>query len=181
MVVNFAVGSRLLFGFCMVTLMFAGITSTAMAEQPATFLKSLSGTWRGSGSIYISKNSQKTPVRCKITSTLNEAKRKLINKGRCATAQRKTRISGSIGYLATGNQLTGSYINALGDYTVTQSSGMVKGRIMTLHTTFNNRSVSKISRTRNVVKRVSKRKFTVTVYEKIDGSFKRRGSITFTK
>jgi len=154
---------------------------SAWAETPKIFLKSLSGTWRGSGTIYISEKSKKSPVRCKITSTFNEAKRTLANKGRCATAQKKSRISGNIKYSATGNKLTGSYINALGNYVVTNSSGSISGSRMTLLTTFRNTSISKISRTRNVVKRISKKKFKVTIFEKINGSYKRRGTIIFTK
>lgn len=158
-----------------------GSTRTVYAESPAVFLKSLSGIWRGSGSIYISEKSKNTPVRCKVTSTFDKAKRQLSNKGRCATAQKKTQVSGRIGYSSSGNRLTGSYINALGEFVVTRSSGSVSGTSMTLNTTFQNKTVSKISRTRNVVKRISKRKFTVVIYEKIGGSYKRRGSITFTK
>ena len=120
-------------------------------------------------------------MRCKVTSTFDKAKRRLSNKGRCATAQKKTRVSGRIGYSSSGKGLTGSYINALGEYVVTSSSGSVSGTKMTLNTTFQNKTVSKISRTRNVVKRISKRKFAVIIYEKVGGSYKRRGSITFTK
>jgi len=69
----------------------------------------------------------------------------------------------------------------LGGYVVTGSSGSVSGTTMKLLTTFKNTSVSKISRTRNVVKRLSKRKFRVTIFEKIGGSYKRRGSIIFKK
>ena len=166
---------------CAVIFVSIGLTSNAHAESPAVFLKSLSGTWRGSGSIYISKKSKNTPVHCKVTSTFDGAKRRLSNKGRCATAQKKTRVSGRIGYSSSGNKLTGSYINALGEFVVTSSFGSVSGTKMTLNTTFQNKTVSKISRTRNVVKRVSKRKFTVVIYEKVSGSYKRRGSITFTK
>lgn len=166
---------------CSVSIVSIGLTNIVHAESPAIFLKSLAGTWRGSGSIYISEKSKNTPVRCKVTSTFDKAKRRLSNKGRCATAQKKTRVSGRIGYSSSGNRLTGSYINALGEYVVTSSSGSVSGTKMTLNTTFQNKAVSKISRSRNVVKRVSKRKFTVVIYEKIGGSYKRRGSITFTK
>ncbi len=166
---------------CILSFISLGLTSVVRAESPAVFLKSLSGTWRGSGSIYVSEKSKNTPVRCKITSTLDEAKKRLINKGRCATAQKKTRVSGSIGYSSSGNKLTGSYFNALGEFVVTSNSGSISGTKMTLHTTFRNKTVSKIARTRNVVRRVSKRKFTVVVYENVGGSYKRRGLITFTK
>lgn len=162
-------------------MLIVGFTGASSAESPAVFLKSLSGTWRGTGTIYISEKSKKSRVRCKITSTLNKAKRKLVNKGRCATTQRKSRISGSISYFASGNKLSGSYFNALGDYRVTKSSGSVTGTTLTLHTTFENRSISEISRTRNVVKRISKRKFKVTIFERVKGSYKRRGTIVFTK
>jgi hypothetical protein len=176
-----AIQRWLLIIFCVLSLSSLGLTGLVRAESPAAFLKSLSGTWRGSGSVYISDKSKNSPVRCKITSTLNEAKKRLSNKGRCATAQKKTRISGSIGYESSGNKLTGSYINAIGDFAVTSSSGSISGSRLTLYTSFQNQAVSKITRTRNVVTRVSKRKFIVVLYEKVGGSYKRRGSITFTK
>lgn len=171
----------LLIVLCAVSFVSIGSTRSVHAESPAVFLKSLAGTWRGTGTIYISEKSKNTPVRCKVTSTFDKAKRRLSNKGRCATAQKKTRVSGRIGYSSSGKGLTGSYINALGEYVVTSSSGSVSGTKMTLNTTFQNKTVSKISRTRNVVKRISKRKFAVIIYEKVGGSYKRRGSITFTK
>lgn len=158
-----------------------GQSGVARAESTQDFLKSLSGTWRGSGSVYISEKSKNAPVRCKITSTLNEQRKKLRNRGRCATAQRKTRVSGSIGYSATDKKLTGSYFNALGDFTITGSSGSLSGSTMTLITTVQKKQSGKVSRIRNVVRRVSKRKFKIAIYEKIGGSYKRRGSITFTK
>ncbi len=176
-----AIHRLLLTAICSVSIFSIGLASTVRAESPAVFLKNLAGTWRGSGSIYISEKSKNTPVRCKVTSTFDKAKRRLSNKGRCATAQKKTRVSGRIGYSSSGNRLTGSYINALGEFVVTSSSGSVSGTKMTLNTTFQNKAVSKISRSRNVVKRVSKRKFTVVIYEKVGGSYKRRGSIIFTK
>lgn len=166
---------------CVVSSISIGRTNIARAESPAVFLESLAGTWRGSGSLYISEKSKNAPVRCKMTSTFDKAKKRLSNKGRCASAQKKTRVSGRIEYASSGNRLTGSYINALGEYVVTSSSGTVSGTSMTLNTTFQNQAVSEISRTRNVVKRISKKKFSVVVFEKIDGSYKRRGSITFTK
>jgi len=176
-----AIHRLLLIVLCAVSIAMIGLTSTVHAESPAVFLKSLAGTWRGTGSIYISEKSKNTPVRCKVTSTFDNAKRRLSNKGRCATAQKKTRVSGRIGYSSSGNRLTGSYINALGEFVVTSSSGSISGTKMTLNTTFQNKTVSKISRTRNVVRRISKRKFSVVIYEKVGGSYKRRGAITFTK
>ncbi len=153
----------------------------ASAETSEGFMKSLSGSWRGKGTVSISKKSKITPIRCKVTSRLNQIGKTLHNKGRCATAQRKIRISGTIGYSAKGNKVSGSYLGSFGDIVVTASSGVVKGNQLTLNTTFNSKSVSKVSRSRNVIRRISSRKFTVTLYEKDGGSYKYRGKITFSK
>ncbi len=152
----------------------------AAAEPPDRFLKSMAGTWRGKGTAYISEKAKKTPVRCKITSTFNAKKRQLSNKGRCATAQKKARVSGSIRYSATG-KLSGSYISAFGDTRMTGSTGSISGTTLILYSTFVDNSINKVSKIRNVIRRLSKRKFSVTIYEKTGSTYIRRGSITFTK
>jgi len=151
------------------------------AQSPGVFLKTMAGAWRGTGTAYISDKAKNAPVRCKITSTFDAAKRQLSNKGRCATAQKRSRVSGSISYSATGNKLSGSYISSFGDTKMTSSTGSIAGNTLTIYSTFVDNSVSRISRIRNVIQRVSGRKFIVTVYEKTGDSYIRRGKITFTK
>ncbi len=153
----------------------------AYAQSPAEFLKSMSGTWRGTGSIYASKEAKNTPLRCKITSVFDAQKRRLRNKGRCATAQRKTQVTGAIGYTEGSDKLNGSFINPLGNFEVTKSSGQINNNTLTLHTIIRDKDVNKIFRIRNVIKRISANKTIVTIYENEGGKYQQRGKITLTK
>ncbi len=172
---------QILMGLSITSILLGVSGFSAWAESPADFLKNMSGTWRGSGSIYISEKSKNSPLRCKITSVLDEVKKKLINEGKCATAQKKSRVTGSINYSDSDNKLTGSYFNALGDFVVTKSYGVVSGPVMTLHTTFLNEAIGKVSRVRNVVTQISDTEYRVDIFEKTKGTYEPRGSITFTK
>lgn len=165
-------------GFVLAGLM---LSSGANAGSAEVFLKSMSGTWRGKGTVYISEKSKNSPVRCKITSTLDKAARKLRNKGKCATAQKKANVSGAITYAASGNKLSGAYIRSFGDLALTRSSGSINGNRMTLNSTFIENGSNRLIQSRSVLKRISSRKFVVTIFEKVKGAYKRRGRITFSK
>ncbi len=164
-----------------VLIMCLTVAAPVQAEPAAGFLNSMAGTWRGKGRVYISKKSENAQIRCKITSTLNKIKRKLSNKGRCATAQRKVRVSGAIGYSAGNNRVSGSYLGALGNTVITRSFGTVNGNQLTLDTTFLDEKANRVTQARSVIRRLSKRKFTVTLFEKDGGSYLNRGKITFTR
>jgi hypothetical protein len=155
--------------------------SGANAGSAESFLQSMSGTWRGKGTMYISQKSKNSPVRCKITSTLDKAARKLRNKGRCATAQKKAAVSGAITYSTSSNALGGAYLRSFGDLKLTRSSGTISGNRMTLNSTFIEKGSNKLVHSRSVIKRISARKFTVTIFEKVKGTYQRRGKIAFSK
>ena len=162
-------------------IMVFALASPVQAESAANFLKSLAGTWRGSGTVFVSEKLKNSKVRCRITGTFDAGKRRLLNKGRCATAQKKISVRGAINYSGKGNQVSGSYVGAVGDSVITRSGGVVKGTRLTLNTTFQDRAVNKIIRTRSVIRRLSTGKFTITLFEKEGGSYINRGKITFRK
>ncbi len=153
----------------------------ARAETAESFLKGMSGTWRGSGTMHVSEKSKKSPVRCKITSTFDAKAHVLRNKGRCATAQRKAIVSGSIRFSPGSNALSGSYIRSFGDLAMTKSSGAVGGGKLVLNSTFIEKGSNRLIRTKSVIKRLSARKFVVTIFEKINGRFQWRGKVVLSR
>ena len=169
---------RILIGILFV---LALLPASVRAETTAGFLKSIAGTWRGQGVVYVSGKSKSAKIRCKITSTLSKARKKLRSKGKCATAQRKVRVSGTIGYSSGSNKVTGSYLGALGNRVVTRSSGLLKGNRLIFNTTFQDKQANKITKSRSIIRRLSARKFTITLFEKVGSSYVNRGKITFSK
>ncbi len=145
------------------------------------FLQSMAGSWRGSGTMAISEKSKSSRVRCKITSNLDKTGAKLRNKGQCATTRSKIDVSGSLAYERGGSKVSGSYIGTNADIVVTNSSGSVKGGKLVLFATMFDEKVNKISRSRSVIKRLSAKKFTVTIFERKKGVYQKLGKLTFTK
>ena len=166
----------LAFGFCL-----AAAAGPAQAGQADRFLGSMQGKWRGSGKVQISKRSKSTPIRCSITSKLNESKRQLENSGRCATTSGKETVSGAIRYSRDGNKLTGVFLNSVGDIKITKSSGSLSGDTLTLSSTAIETGVGRVTRSRNIIKRLGARKFSMSIQVFEDGKWQNRGSITFEK
>lgn len=155
--------------------------SAALPGDAAHYLRAMEGTWAGTGTLQISQASKNTKIRCKIVSTFDEDRRTLRNKGKCATTQRRTVVSGSISYNETGSKLSGAFINSFGDYKMTRSSGSIRGRTLTLSTTSIDETTGKVLYLRNVIRKMSARKYSVTLYQKIDGTYQKRGKMTFSR
>lgn len=83
--------------------------------QASEFLKSLEGTWRGSGEIrQYGPNKPTERTVCKITSQYSEAAGELKTKGRCGTVSGSGRINGLL-QSQNGRDVIGNFIGRGGN------------------------------------------------------------------
>ena len=157
------------------------LSDTAHAGKADAFLSSLQGEWRGRGTVRISSAKKKTRVSCVIKSVLKKSSRQLVNTGRCATAQGKSRVSGTLKYSKDGEKLDGVFFSSTDGVKVTRSSGVISGNTMVLTANLLEVSIGKISKSRSTIKRFGKNKYTLSISIFENGKWSSSGSISFKK
>ncbi len=106
--------------------LFLGLTGQAQASE---FLKSLEGTWRGSGEIrQYGANKPTERTVCKITSQYSETAGELKTNGRCGTVSGSGRINGML-QSQNGKDVTGNFIGRGGNNNL---KGAIAGKQITL-------------------------------------------------
>jgi len=149
----------------------------AMAGPADSYVKKLVGNWRGGGIVAISSKGKKVKLRCKSTNILDEKKRKLSMRGRCASTQGTRALSVSIGYSADGQRLNRISYQMAGRGG--GSNGQLRGNILTLNGAVKSSSGGQIP-TRSRISGTG-RNYSITFFAKIDGKWKNRGSLKFQR
>lgn len=151
--------------------------SFALAGPAETYVKKLVGNWRGSGIVAVSSKGKKAKLRCKSTNSLNEKKRKLSMRGRCASTHGTRALSVTIGYTADGNKLNRVSYQMAGNGG--GSNAQLRGNSLTLNGSIKSSSGGLIP-TRSRISR-SGSKYTITFFARIGGVWKNRGSLKFSR
>ncbi|PLX37472.1 MAG: hypothetical protein C0606_03985 [Hyphomicrobiales bacterium] len=125
---------------CAIAALSAAAPVPASADAGTDFLAAISGSFKGRGVVRESADKAPENVICQLTSTLARDGTLLKNSGKCAGAQAKIKVAGSLGYLANTGQLTGSLLTTGSQDGTTKSTGKPTGSGATFTTvTFDNR------------------------------------------
>jgi len=109
---------------------FAFAPSLAIAGAADAYVKGLVGKWRGGGTVLVNDKGKKIKLRCSTVNTLNDAKRELTMKGRCASSQGTRPLRGRIKYSADGNSIASVSLKLAGRGG--RTSGNLSGKTLTL-------------------------------------------------
>lgn len=148
-----------------------------LAGPADKYVKNLVGKWRGDGIVAVSSKGKKVKLRCKSTNTLDEKKRKLSMRGRCASSQGTRALSVSIGYTVDGKRLNRISYQMAGRGG--GSNGQLRGNTLTLNGSVKSSQGGKIP-TRSRISGVGGN-YSITFFARIDGKWKNRGSLKFRR
>lgn len=162
----FAAGSTFLLAF-----------SSAHADALNAF-ESLEGKYKGSGTALMEAGGKKVRVSCSLTNTVDGSKLKV--RGKCASSQGARRISGSLS--GNGNSVSGNFLGATGTAKMVGSSGSVKGKTMTIVSSFVDETKGERIKVRQII-RVAGSGFKAEFYTLNSDSkrYEAAGSISFKK
>lgn len=159
--------SRAAAALCAAAILAAGaiLSAPATAADADKFFEKFEGKWKGGGSVKRSLDAKPIKIRCALDLKLNEASKKLENKGRCATTSGKSKVSGAISYSASGNGLSGAFLRNYANTRVLKSSGSFDKKAMTLNATHQDTNTDKVSRSRTIISLPNGNSFETAIYE----------------
>ncbi len=156
-----------------------GATSS-QASSSQNFIKNLAGKWRGGGVLTINDKGKKVRLRCTLDNKLNEQKRQLAIRGRCAAASGRRSVRGSITYAVTGNGISGVALNSTANARVVGSKASFDGKRLTLVSNVLETAVNRNVRTRNVITG-SQSRFSIAISSNKGKGWKRSGTLSFKR
>jgi len=171
--------SRKFTGLALATMTMLALPQFAQAETATEFLKSLEGDYVGRGkATIIGENSEK--IACKITNTYDEAAKKLLLNGECASTKGKDKING--GVTAKNNTFDGTFVSPRKGMTITQSSGRFSGGKMILTASMVDNTAGRLVRIQQIISKSGKdivAKF--LTYDNATKTYKQSGDISLKK
>jgi hypothetical protein len=161
-------------------LAFAVDAATGVARADAgAFLRSIEGSFRGSGTAAIPGRDEVENVSCRVSNAYDQQASALVVSGNCATTQAKSAVKGQLTH--NGDSVSGSLISTAGGTSQTSSSGEVNGNTLVVSTNFIDNRTGKLTRSRQVVSKTGggfRAEF--YTYDNRAGKFMKAGSIRFT-
>ncbi|MEC9342205.1 MAG: hypothetical protein VYD64_00010, partial [Pseudomonadota bacterium] len=139
----------ILAGTMLATGLNAAMPAAQAAEAAGQFLKRLEGEYRGRGSAMLPGRDDAEKVTCQLTNHYDADGKTLVVKGKCASAQAKSSVSGKM--MHDGDSVSGSLISSA-EATVTKSSGSVSGGKLTVTTNFVDNTTGRLTRTLQVIR-----------------------------
>lgn len=159
--------------------------AVAVAPAPAhadasAFLKSLEGTWKGSGTARIPGREEAERIVCSVNNAYAAASSALNVDGDCATTQAKSTVRGQL--TSSGSSVSGSLINAIEGATLTKSSGTVRGNQLIVSSSFVDDRTGELTRSRQVIQRQGNG-FAAAfyIYDNAKDAFEPAGQMQFTR
>ena len=162
----FALAAGLMFG-----------PEVAFAGAADKYVKGLVGKWRGGGTVTINDRGKTVKLRCSTQNTLDEAKRTLTMKGRCASSQGTRPLRGKIQYSANGAAITSVSLKIAGRGGV--SAARLSGNTLTLSST-DKTEAGKSVPTRSVISGGGSR-YSISLNAKSKGVWEKRGTLSFKR
>jgi hypothetical protein len=146
------IGSGLIATFMTMTI-WACNPVAAMADA-GSFLKSLSGSWRGGGVARFPGRESEERISCRITNAYDAAASELSVRGDCATTQMKSAVQGKLNH--SGNEVTGALIGSFEGSRMTKSTGTVSGNRLVVSANFIDNATGNLTRSRQIVRLTGK-------------------------
>lgn len=138
--------------FATVMIMTIGASNPVAAMADAgSFLKSLAGSWRGSGVARFPGQKSEERISCRVTNAYDAAASELSVRGNCATTQVKSTVQGKLSH--SGNEVTGALIGSFEGAKMTKSTGTVSGNKLVVSANFIDNATGNLTRSRQIVRR----------------------------
>lgn len=132
------------------SLILVATFSPVGAETAADFLKSLEGSYAGRGNAVV-VGDETTKISCKVANHFDASAIALEISGNCASTKGKSVVNGKV--VANGGKLSGSFVSARKDVTVTKTSGQFSGGKMVLTTNMLENKTGNLIRVRQHISR----------------------------
>ncbi len=161
--------------------LFVLVSQPATAGQsPASFLSSLSGSFKGKGEALVSVTREKVRIQCKLDNRFDKSAGQLSIKGRCATTQGKRKIDGTLQVVNT--TIRGTFLSPSSDSEITKTrSAYENGRLVT-YISFVNKTSGELTRIRQILSSNGDGSF-VSRFQRFDNAsdkYRDTGIVNFT-
>lgn len=156
-----------------------GANQQALAENAASFLKSLEGDYSGRGTAII-LGDEPTKVSCKFKNAFDEGNISLKVTGECASTKGKGAVNGTI--TANGQKLSGTFVSTRQGVKLTQSNGTLSNGNLIISASLWDEQVGRLIKVRQSIRKtgsgINAQFFT---YDNASGKYESSGTMNLRK